>query len=69
MTKDELPKKKELEKPDDQVEQPEDEKTKKREPATVDEEKEVEKEELESFRRRRQWFEEVLGDAQEEDPD
>jgi hypothetical protein len=43
--------------------QPEGEEPGRREPATPDEEKAVEKEELESFRRRKQWFEDVLGDA------
>jgi hypothetical protein len=32
-----------------------------REPASVEEEQELEREELESFRRRRRWAEQVLG--------
>jgi hypothetical protein len=43
-----------------------------REPASVEEERELEREELESFRRRRRWAEQVLGGGNEpeelEDP-
>jgi hypothetical protein len=53
----------ESEKSNGQDEQPDGEKPGQREPATPDEEKAVEKEELESFRRRKLWFEEVLGEA------
>ncbi len=40
-----------------------------RKPSTPEEERALEKEELESFRRRRKWFEETFGDVEQPDAD